>query len=111
MESSAEPLVLVEFPVEGGVHQIARSPEELARKSGEALDQAVESIQGMTARFRRAVEGMVERPSSVELEFGLKLTAEAGAIISKVSGEASLNVRLTWESPRPSEALGSASGR
>jgi hypothetical protein len=97
MDTSAEPVVLVEFPVEGGVHQIARSPEELAKKSGEALDQAIGSIQGMSARFRRAVDGMTARPSSVELQFGVKLTAEAGAVISKVSGEASLNVRLTWQ--------------
>jgi hypothetical protein len=97
MDTSAEPVLLVEFPVEGGVQQIARSPEELARKSGAALDAAIESIQAMSARFRRAVEGMPAKPSSFELEFGVKLTAEAGAIISKVSGEASLNVRLTWQ--------------
>jgi hypothetical protein len=107
MESGADRVVIVEFPVEAGVQQIARSPEDLARKSGEALDRAMETIQGMSTRLARTVDDMVRRPSSVELEFGVKLTAEAGAIVSKIGGEAALNVRLTWESPQPpSDASG-----
>jgi hypothetical protein len=40
-------------------------------------------------------------PDSVELEFGVKLTAEAGAVIAKGAAEGQLVVRLGWSSRRP----------
>ncbi|HEX2313223.1 MAG TPA: CU044_2847 family protein [Thermomonospora sp.] len=36
------------------------------------------------------------RPDAVELEFGVKLNAAAGAVIAKTAGEAHLRVKLTW---------------
>ena len=36
------------------------------------------------------------RPDAVELEFGVKLTAETGAIIAKGAAEGHLVVRLSW---------------
>ena len=36
------------------------------------------------------------RPSKVEAEFGLKLTAEGNALITKGSLEANINMTLTW---------------
>ncbi|WP_304364726.1 CU044_2847 family protein, partial [Streptomyces viridosporus] len=36
------------------------------------------------------------KPDTVELEFGVKLTAEAGAIIAKGSAEGHLVVKLSW---------------
>jgi hypothetical protein len=35
-------------------------------------------------------------PDTKEVEFGIKLTAEAGALISKVAGEGHFTVRLAW---------------
>ena len=38
-----------------------------------------------------------ERPDSVEVEFGIKLDAEAGALIAKAGTEAAISVKMTWE--------------
>jgi hypothetical protein len=38
-------------------------------------------------------------PSQIEITFSIKLSAEVGAIISKVGGEAALGVRLLWGDP------------
>ena len=37
------------------------------------------------------------RPSKVEAAFGLKLTSEGNALITKGGLEANINVTLTWE--------------
>jgi hypothetical protein len=44
---------------------------------------------------------LVERPSKVEVDFGLVLTAEAGALVASASTAASFNVKLTWERQLP----------
>jgi hypothetical protein len=93
--ADAAPLI-VEFPLEGGVRAIARTPADLAAKSSEVIDEAMGTISEMSSRFRRTVEQMPVRPSQIELSFGIKLSAEVGAIVSKVGGEAALGVRLVW---------------
>jgi hypothetical protein len=88
--------LMVEFPLEGGVRAIARTPADLAAKSSEVIDDAMGTINEMSERFRHAVDRMPVRPSQIELSFGIKLSAEVGAIVSKVGGEAALGVRLVW---------------
>ena len=51
----------------------------------------------MARRVRETVDALTDPPSQVEVEFGLKLDAEAGAFIAKVGTEAAINVKLTWE--------------
>jgi hypothetical protein len=36
-------------------------------------------------------------PSGGEVEFGIKLSGEVGAILAKASGEANISVTLKWE--------------
>jgi hypothetical protein len=36
-------------------------------------------------------------PKKVEVEFGIKFSAEAGAIITSIGAEANLKITLTWE--------------
>lgn len=74
---------LVEFRTEDGVRVVV---------------EGVEDEDG--ARLRVFRDGSL-RPDAVELEFGVKLSAEAGAVIAKGSAEGHLVVRLNW-SPEPS---------
>lgn len=38
-----------------------------------------------------------DKPDRLELEFGLRLDAEVGAVIAKASGQTHLKVTLSWE--------------
>jgi hypothetical protein len=89
------PLV-VEFPLAPGLQPVSRTAEDLAARSAEAMDNAMAAIQDMAARVRETADALASRPDSLQVQFGIKLTAEAGAIISKVSGEAALQVTLAW---------------
>jgi len=104
--NTGEDEILVEFaPLQRpGVRQVSRvalRPEEMAGKSAEALDKAMSTIRQMGNRVTKTIKSIevVDRPTKVELEFGLKLDAEAGAYIAKASTEASFKVVLTWERP------------
>ena len=37
------------------------------------------------------------KPDSLEVELAIKLTSEMGAVLAKVSGEAQMQVKLTWK--------------
>lgn len=89
-------VVLVEFAPSPGLQQVALSPADVAERSREVLDSAMVSIQDMARRVCETIDALPRRPTDVEVSFGLKLQASAGALIAKTSGEGSLNVKLTW---------------
>jgi hypothetical protein len=62
---------------------------------GAALAQVQEFASGVLDRFRSPPRA----PDSVEVEFGIKLSAAAGVVIAQTGAEAHLKVKLTWTKP------------
>ena len=89
--------VLVEFETKPGIQKVALTPEDILGKSAQALDSAMNTIHHMARRVTATISNLAERPSEVEVTFGIKLNMETGAIIAKVGGEGSINVKLKWE--------------
>jgi hypothetical protein len=110
---------LVEFKTEDGAQVVVEAVDEesgarlVSRGDGPA--QAVRTFESALAGVRAAADSALRvfregalRPDAVELEFGVRLSAEAGAVIAKGSTEGHLVVRLTWS---PSAADGEVAGR
>ena len=64
---------------------------------------ATRTFESSLAGVRSAAEAALNvfrdgtlKPDSVEIEFGVKLTAEAGALIAKSAVEGHLTVKLAW---------------
>lgn len=59
---------------------------------------AVEGIQACAQEVASGIEEIKEkmRPDEVEASLAFKLHAEAGAVITKLGGEAQLQVKLLW---------------
>lgn len=92
--------ILVEFAPRAGVEQVSLwqlSPEELAARSEQALDQAMGAIRHMAGRMSALRDAIPAEFSEVEIEFGIKLDYQAGALLAKAGAEGSLKVTLTWK--------------
>jgi len=95
-------VILVEFASVSGVRVVSRGPKELLEESVEnsrkAIDRAMKSIRGMAKRTVKTIKEIPvsERPNTISVSFGLKLDAEAGAVVAKAGTEASINVTMTW---------------
>lgn len=98
--------ILVEFKSTTGVVRTAISPADLAAQSEKALQSAMNTIHAMARRVNDTISAIKisERPTTVEVDFGLVLTAEAGAFVASASTAASFNVKLTWERREPKSA-------
>jgi hypothetical protein len=86
----------VTVEVEDGPTVRGGRSDGLARQSGRSLEDAV-------AQVTPAVSAIVERfrtgeaaPHQIDLELGVKLSAEVGAIISRTAGEANIKLTLRW---------------
>ena len=96
--------MLVEFAPQPGVRGIGRlSAADLAKRSAEVVEAAMGTIKAMAQRVGALHNEMPNEFTRIEIDFGIKLDAEAGALLAKAGGEASLNVTLTWERPDKAE--------
>lgn len=99
--------VLVAVPLEDGGEVVIEMDEATggvvkAGRPGEVVGRAVESLEsaldGVTLAARSVLNKLGEvSPDGITVEFGIKLTAEANAVITKTTGECNFKVSLHWE--------------
>lgn len=79
---------------EPGIQRAARSGGiiDVRHRFEDALGDVADAAAKSLAVFR---DGAL-RPDQVEIEFGVRLNAEAGAVIAKTAVEGHLVVKLTW---------------
>ncbi|MEU9985307.1 CU044_2847 family protein [Streptomyces sp. NPDC048045] len=100
---------LLEFTTEDGAVVVVEATDGtsgtrlVSRGEGGPAAQAARTFEGTLDGVRSAAQSALRvfrdgslRPDSVELEFGVKLTAEAGAVIAKGAAEGQLVVKLSW---------------
>lgn len=69
-----------------------------------AADTAADTLRDAVDRVRPAVQDVVDslramprRPDRITLEFGVKVTAEAGVVLARTAAEAHFTVGVEWE--------------
>jgi Trypsin-co-occurring domain 1 len=101
---------LVEFPLEDGgavlVEVDTGAAGPVTRGLGDrrgVTEQAQQTFEEAVARVQPAAQALVHRlraladtPEEIGIEFGLELSAEAGAFIAAASSTANFKVTLTW---------------
>ena len=96
LEDGGSVFVEVEVPEEAGMVPAAR-PGEVAGKAQQTFEAALDRLRPIATTLIGKVRDLSDPPNKVEVEFGLKLSAEAGAILTSAGCEAHCTVTLTWE--------------
>jgi hypothetical protein len=97
------PVVIEVDSSDPGLQSIARTDDEITDVK-ERFEGALDRVRGAAVSALKAFSDKSLAPDEVMLEFGVKFTVSAGAVIAKTSTEGNLTVRLTWS---PSHAEGS----
>jgi hypothetical protein len=63
-------------------------------EAGHRLTEALGSVRDAARESMKVLQTL--SPGRIELEFGVKLTGEAGALIAKTAAEGHFTVRLSW---------------
>jgi len=94
LQSGSSMIVEVDEP-EGGVVKAAR-PGEIVAKAKETLEDALNKIQPAAQAIIVKLRELHDTPDEIGVEFGIKLSAEAGAFIASAGVEANYKVTLKW---------------
>jgi Trypsin-co-occurring domain 1 len=98
----------VDFPLEGGEkfrvevsgdeERVTRGdPKDVIEPASVAFDAALAKLQPICSAIVRQARGLVDQPEEFSVEFGVKLSAEAGVVIASTAAEANLKVRVEWK--------------
>jgi hypothetical protein len=73
------------------------SATELVQRAQDTFETAVDKLRPAIDYLNQQLTAFRNSPDNVELEFGIKLTAAAGAIIASAGTEANFKVKLCWK--------------
>jgi hypothetical protein len=95
LEDGTTMLVEIEEPEQGGLVKASRSDEVIA-KAHQTLEKSLEKVKPAAQFVIQKLRELHDAPEEVQVSFGLKLSAEAGAVLASGSAEANYTVTLKW---------------
>ncbi|MBI0297628.1 hypothetical protein JBE04_24990 [Streptomyces sp. PRKS01-29] len=89
-------VVEVEHAAASGIVRAAR-PGQVAGTAARSLSESFDQVRAAAAALLDRLTTLPSPPSTVEVELGVKINAEAGAVIAKTAAEGNFTVRLVWQ--------------
>jgi hypothetical protein len=97
-------LVQVDDAAEGGPVTRGWRDQNVPEKARETFEQAISRVEPAAQALLTQLRGLAEPPDEVAVEFGVELSAQAGAFIAAAGSTANFKVSLTWRRPSRSPA-------
>ncbi|MEV7907557.1 CU044_2847 family protein [Streptomyces anulatus] len=107
---------LVRMPLEGGGAILFEAAPNLdgpvkAGRVADAMRELPQTLQDVLVPVRETARAVLEQlreagPDEAEVEFGVDLSSQAGAVIIKSDAAVHLKVRLLWKKDESTEATG-----
>ncbi|MEV8102785.1 CU044_2847 family protein [Streptomyces sp. NPDC088135] len=79
-----------------GAQLVALGDDNTLARAGRTFDSALTGIRSAAESALAVFRDGALKPDGVELEFGVRITAEAGAVIAKSAVEGHMVVKLSW---------------
>ena len=96
LEDGSSILVEVEDAEMGGVVRASRGSETIA-KAQKTFEEAMDKVKPAASTIIAKLRSLHDSPDEIEVEFGLKLSADAGAFVASAGMEANYTVTLKWK--------------
>ncbi len=88
-------LVEIDDPELGGLTKASRAEGTVA-KAQQTLEKSLDNVQPAAQHLIMQLRKLHDTPDEIQVAFGLKLSAEAGAVLASASAEANYTVTLKW---------------
>src|ERR1700690_2901866 len=73
------------------------APEAAMATATATFESALQTVRCAAEGILHQLRSLAQPPDEVAVEFGVKMNAQAGAIIAKASTEANFKINLTWK--------------
>ena len=92
-------LVVETDPADSSIRRVMRgsTPEATIATATTTFESALGTVRTAAEGILNQLRLLQQPPDEVAVEFGVKMSAEAGAVIAKASTEANFKINLTWK--------------
>ncbi len=95
-------LVLVEVeeperPSTAAIRGVQLSSHEVVERATQTFEDALEKVKPAAGAIIAKLKELKSPPDQIGLEFGIKFSAKAGAVIASADAEANFKVTLSWK--------------
>jgi Trypsin-co-occurring domain 1 len=94
LENGGKFLVEVEEPEDTSLQRVALPSGRMITEAKQSFEAAIENIKPVVASISNKFKDL--GPNEMEVKFGIKLSAEAGAFITSVGGEVTFELTVKW---------------
>jgi hypothetical protein len=88
-------LVQVDEPEPEGIVRVAREGE--IAQASQTFEESMERIRPVAASLIAKMRNISDPPDEVNIDFGLNMSAKAGAFIAEMGTEANFKISLKWK--------------
>lgn len=90
-------LIEVEEPeIDSAVERVALPSGQSVLRASQSFEEAMERVKPMASTIISKLKDISNPADEVEVKFGLKLTADAGAVFTSIGGEVNYEITLKW---------------
>jgi hypothetical protein len=97
LENGASIAVEIDSGVDDQIMRGVSTPAEFVVKANQSFAMALDNVEQAAQSVIDRLRSLSTAPDEIEVEFGVKLNAEAGAVIAKASSEAHFQIGLKWK--------------
>ena len=90
-------MVEVDEPTPSGSAVRGLRPDEVAAKAQQTFESALEKIKPVATALIKKLREPIDAPDEIGVEFGVKLSGEAGVVLAATGVEAHFKVSLAWK--------------
>jgi hypothetical protein len=95
LEDGTSMIVEIEEPDQGGLVKASRVDDVIV-KAQQTLEKSLEKVKPAAQVVIQQLRKLHDTPDEIQVAFGLKLSADAGAILASAGAEANYTVTLKW---------------
>lgn len=89
--------IFVEAEISEDEGEMEVSRNKFAKKAAKNFQDALATVKPIAETLITKIDELTKKPQEVEVEFGLKMNAKAGAIIANTGIEGNIKVVLKWK--------------
>lgn len=94
LEDGSKFLVEVEESEDNAIERVALPSGRMVAEAKHSFEEAIGSIKPVVASITNKLKDL--SPQEMEVKFGVKLSADAGAFITSIGGEVNFEITVKW---------------
>ncbi len=100
LQDNTTVLIEVQETEVGAIERVSLPSGRMIIQAQQTFEEALDKVKPLASSILNKLKGLNTPADEIEVKFGIKLTADAGAIFTTIGGEVNFEVTLKWKNEK-----------